>query len=140
MMQNAASLAMTRLTVREDGRVEVRLSISFLGCVVSLRSHGRTGDTRHITIGASWETRPLCMALVQLLQLEKSHALALIRFGAIYLAGTRAESPEAEVDAGMYLRAHLEPKQVVMPHHISVLEENDNFVVRHQSSPTPHPE
>ena len=150
--------ATVRLTTREDGRVELRLSVTLFGCVATLRSHGRgPGDTRHITTGAEWRPRPLHAALALLLGLEETRARKLVQFGAIYLGGERAASPELLVEHGVYLRAHLDPKQaaslprtvlgppplhpsarsisasfpceqVAMPSHIPVLVETAHFV------------
>jgi hypothetical protein len=129
--------ARTRLTVREDGRVEVRLVVPLHGCSVTLRCHNRTGDTRHISTGPGWEPRPLHTALALLLCIEESRARAILDFGAVYLDGQRASSADESVLRGAYLRVHLEPKEVSMPRAIAIVHENDDFVVCNKPAGVP---
>ena len=129
--------ARTRLMVREDGRVELRLIVPLHGCSVTLQCHNRTGDTRHISTGPSWEPSPLGTTLERLLLLDATRTRAIVEFGAVYLNGQRAMHLDEKVLPDAYLRVHLDPKEVAMPRMIEILQETDEYVVCNKPAGVP---
>ncbi|KAL1504134.1 hypothetical protein AB1Y20_010544 [Prymnesium parvum] len=121
--------ARARLAVRENGRVLLRLTCSIRGCSVTLPRHNEIGDTRHISTGPCWEPRSLVSTLQQLLFLQSARANELVGFGAVYLNGRRTLCANAIVPPSSQLRVHLDPKLVKMPSHISVIHEDEEYLV-----------